>query len=280
MSTQDLITLLGYKVDAFPLFGEDVDLDIERPKVLAQVKDEIRAGWPAILWHAFTTCEWDVVAGFDDETQQFFGRGSYAGLGEAYAIADQARTTTCTAICPALGAILIGDKVRDFNAREAELSALREAVRHAHSPIPNDREESTADQDEGSDEQWVMLDGLPCYDRWVRDFKADPPRLPTMGDRYCFGVYRSTHRAASAFMRELVPKYPEARAYLEEASGHFTAEADALHEAADLLFPAWKLPEQPSMAKNKRAAALLSVARDNYARAIDEIEKALRSIGA
>jgi hypothetical protein len=280
MSTQDLITLLGYEVDALPLFGEDVDLETERPRVLARVKDEIRAGRPAILWHAFTTCEWDAVAGFDDGTQQFFGRGSYAGLGEAYAVADQARTTTCTDICPALGAILIGDSVRDFNAREVELAALREAVRHAHSPIPNEREESTTGQDEGGGEQWVMLEGLACYDRWGHDFKADPPKLPTMGDRYCFGVYRSTHRAASAFMRELAPKYPEAKVYLEEASEHFAAEADALHEAAELLFPEWQLPEQPSAEKNARAAALLSVARDNYARAIDEIGTALRAVGA
>jgi hypothetical protein len=244
------------------------------------VKDEIRAGRPAILWHAFTTCEWDVVAGFDDERQQFFGRGSYAGLEEAYAVADQARTTTCTAICPALGAILIGDKVRDFDAREAELAALQEAVRHAHSPIPNAHEESTTDPDDGGGAPWVMLDGLACYDRWVRDFKADPPKLPSMGDRYCFGVYRSTHRAAAAFMRELMPKYPEAQAPLERASGHFVAEADALHEAAELLFPEWRLPERPSVEKNARAAVLLSVARDNYARAIDEIEKVLRAVSA
>jgi hypothetical protein len=280
MSVQDLITLLGYEVDAFPLFGEDIDPEAERPRVLARVKDEIRAGRPAILWHAFTTCEWDVVAGFDDETQQFFGRGSYAGLGETYAVADQARTTTCTAICPALGAILIGDRVEDFNAREAELAALREAVRHAHSPgIPNDRDEPPTGQDVDG-EQWVMLDGLACYDRWVRDFRANPPKLPTMGDRYCFGVYRSTHRAASEFMQELMPKYSEAKVPLERASRYFVAEADALNKAAELLFPAWKLPEQPNAEKNARATELLSVARDNYARAIDEIEEVLRVIDA
>jgi hypothetical protein len=32
--------------------------------------------------------------------------------------------------------------------------------------------------------------------------------------------------------------------------------------------------------KNARAAVLLSVARDNYARAIDEIEKVLRAVSA
>jgi hypothetical protein len=128
-------------------------------------------------------------------------------------------------------------------------------------------------------EQWVMLHGLNCYDRWVRDFRSDPPRLPTMGDRYCFGVYGSTHRAASDFMLELVPKYPEVKANLKRAAKHFVTEADALNEAAAMLFPGRRLPEQADAGLNARAADRLARARDNYGHAIDEIKAALRVIG-
>jgi len=269
METQDLVKLLGYEMEYLPLHGENIDRETRVHEVLARVKDEIRAGRAAILWHAFTTCEWDVVCGFDDEQRQFLGRGSYAGW-EEYATADQTRTITCTAICPALGAVLIGDKTGEFYAREAELAALREAVRHAH---------SRWNQDRLGGDKWVMLDGLLCYDRWISDFRADPPRLPNMGDRYCFGVYRSTHRAASEFVLELVPRYPEAAEHLKQAAEHFASEADALHEGAELLFPGWQLPEKADPEKNAGVAELLSQARENYARGIDEIEGALQVIG-
>jgi len=268
MEPQELVELLGYKVEHLPLHGEDIAPKMRVHEVLARLRDEIHAGRPALLWHAFTTCEWDVVCGFDDGQQQLTGCGSTAGR-EEYATADEARTITCTDICPALGAILIGEKTSEFKAHEAELAALKEAVRHAHSR-----------QNEkllGGD-QWVMLEGLLCYDRWIHDFQADPPKVPDMGDRYCLGVYRSTHRAASEFMRELVPRYPEARPHFELASEHFSNEANALHGCAELLFPDWKLPEGPHGGRNARAVALLSAARDRYARGIDETALALRLI--
>jgi hypothetical protein len=100
-----------------------------------------------------------------------------------------------------------------------------------------------------------------------------------MGDRYCFGVNRSTHRAAAGFVRELGPKYPVAEGPFERAATHFFAEADALNEAAEMLFPGWELPQEANREINDRVAALLRVARDNYARGTDEIEGALAAIG-
>jgi hypothetical protein len=133
--------------------------------------------------------------------------------------------------------------------------------------------------DKLDDEGWVMLYGLACYDRWIRDFQTDPPRLPTMGDRYCFGVNRSTHRAAAGFVREMAAKYPEGKDSFERAASYFVGEADALNEAADMLFPGWELPQEPSRETNDRAATLLRTARDNYARGIDEIGNALAALG-
>jgi hypothetical protein len=264
MGPQELIALLGYEMEYLPLYEEGIDLEQETQRVIARVKDEIRAGRPALVWHAFTTAEWDVVCGFDDKENQFVGRGSYAGL-DGYATADQGRTATCGAICPPIGAILIGEKTGEFDAHRAEVAALEEAVAHAH---------STQNVDRLGEEGWVMLYGLACYDRWIADFESDPPRLPTMGDRYCFGVNRSTHRAAAEFMREM-SKYGQAKAHFERAAERFVAEADALNESAEMLFPGWQLPKEPSRETNDRVAALLRTARDNYARGIDEIEAAL-----
>ena len=123
MGTQDLVKLLGYEVEYLPLFGEGIDPGTQVHEVLARVKAEIRAGRPVILWHAFTTCEWDVVCGFDDVQHQFHGRGSYVGWQE-YATADQMRMVTCRAICPALGAILIDGKVGQFNAASCLIPSI------------------------------------------------------------------------------------------------------------------------------------------------------------
>ncbi|MBN1934550.1 MAG: hypothetical protein JW934_07785 [Anaerolineae bacterium] len=265
MSTQDLIALLGYEMTYLPLYGDEnqsFDLEQEAARVIARIKDEIRAGRPAIVWHAFTTAEWDVVAGFDDEQGLFFGRGSYAGI-DGYAQADQKRLSTCRDICPALGAILVGEKIGQFNAREAEIAALQEAVRHAH---------STEGQDQLSGDKWVMLHGLLCYDRWIDDWRK-PERKRTAGDSYCLGVYRSTHRIAAGFMSELALKYPQAQSNFERAAAAFTAEADALDAAVPLLW--WSAPEDPDPERNARLVPLLRQARDGYARGIDAIEAAL-----
>lgn len=270
MSTQDLLKTFGYEIEHLSLCEEGMDPTKEVHSVIARVKEEIRAGRPVIVWHAFTTAEWDVVCGFDDENHQFVGRGSYAGL-DGYATADQGRTATCGAICPPLGAILVGDKTGEYDARGSEIAALEEAVAHAH---------STENVDKLGGEQWVMLYGLACYDRWIRDFETDPARLPTMGDRYCFGVNRSTHGAAAGFLRELALKYPQVKTHLERAAEYFVTEADALNEGAGMLFPGWQLPREASREMNDKVAALLRTARDNYARAIDEIGSALGGMGA
>ena len=262
MEPRDLVALLGYEVGYLPLSEEGMDRQ-RVYEVLARVRAEIRAGRPAILWHAFTTCEWDVVCGFDDQAKLFLGRGSYVGR-EGYARADQLRTITCTDTCPSLGAILIGRKTGRLDARQAELGALREAVRHAR---------SRKGQEELSGGKWVFLEGFQCYDRWVTDFTS-PEKTRGPGDAYCLGVYRSTHRAASAFMLELAPRYPEATAALQCAASHFAAEADVLDQCVPLL--GWESPAGPDVERNAHAVALLRQARDCYVRGIGEIEEALR----
>jgi hypothetical protein len=272
MEPQDLLGLLGYEAEPLAIYGEGPDPDVHLNEVLARVKDEVRADRPVLFWNAFTNCEWDVVCGFDDDEKQLVGRGSYAGLDE-YAVADETRTLTAGAR-PPIGAIRVGEKSGTFDAREAEMAALQEAVRHAR---------STSNEDKLCGDQWVMLEGLLCYDRWVSDFQAnspaDLPKATNLGDFYCLSVYPSTHQAAAEFMRELVLKYPSAREHLAHAAEQFATEAGQLSACFEVVFPDGRLTEETDPARNARAVDLLSRARECYARGVDAIECALLQIG-
>jgi hypothetical protein len=298
MWTDALVDLLGFEIQHHKLTDSVPDFDWDQLQPLAQlyeangnvlppaesleqaeqrtmcaqvnaiieaVKSEIRAGRPAIVWHAFTFAEFDVVAGFDESIGSFYGRGSYAGAEDGYAEAPCGRMVTAAYVGGQPSAITVGERVRPFDARSAEVSTLQEAVRHA-------RSQNNADTIGG--EQWAMLDGLLCYDRWIDDWRC-PERKRTSGDSYCLGVYRSTRRAAAGFLREIAPRYPEVQSQFGRAAEGFSAEADALDAAVPLLW--WEAPEGPDPERNAQLVPLLSQARDGYARAIDEIESALES---
>ncbi len=267
MGPQELIELLGYDMEYLPLSGDGINPEERIKDTLPRIKSEIRAGRPAIVWHAFTNAEWDVVCGFDDEKKQFIGRGSYVGSKGEYATADENRTIKCEHICDPLGAILIGEKTGEFDARAAELAALKEAVRHAR---------SRENEDKLGGDKWVMLEGILCYDRWISDFKNDPEKTRGAGDAYCYGIYKSTHRTASEFLNEIAPRYPEASENLRSAATHFAAEADVLDQGEELLW--WNSPQGPDLERNAKAAELLARARDSYVNGIDEIERALKTI--
>lgn len=162
-----------------------------------------------------------------------------------------------------IGAIIIGERTGKFDARSAELSALREAVRHAH------------DRTETHEAGFPDLEGLRAYDRWVEKFQKSDSQWGD-GDSYCYYIYRTTHRAASDFLREIAPGYEKAKALLLAAADNFEAEADALDSAERLL------KADPPLADAQRNAELwpiLAKARDNYAAAIRQTEKALAAKG-
>ena len=121
-----------------------------------------------------------------------------------------------------------------------------------------------------------MLEGLLCYDRWVDEFASDPERKRGTGDSYCLGVYRSTHKRAGEYLREIAPRYPEAAEHLTEAAKHFTAEGNTLDVACSLL--GWESPEGPDPERNAKVATILSTARDSYRRGIECVEAALPKI--
>lgn len=263
----ELARLFGYQAEQFPLFDDTVKGDQPAPDELLyamidRVKESIRSGRPVLVWHAFTFAEWDVVAGFDDERKIFYGRGSYQGL-DGYAEASWTRPRGCLDICPANGAIFIGEKTGEFNAEKAELVSLNNAVAHAQS-------QKNADKMGGSD--WVFLEGFLAYQRWINDFKS-PEKTRGSGDAYCYGVYRSTHRAAADYLKELAPRYPATQDILLAASSSFNAEADILDQAESLL--GWNSPEGPDPERNRQASIILEQAFSHYQRGIESIEEAL-----
>lgn len=266
----ELVRKFGYHAEAMPLFNETMQRDQRAPDelmdaLIERIQAEIRLNHPVLVWHAFTNAEWDVVAGYDDMRKLFYGRGSYAGL-DGYAEAPQTRPRDAVDICPAFGAIIIGEKIGRFDARAAEIASLKEAVAHAHS-------QKNVDKLGGGD--WVFLQGFRAYERWVSDFR-NPQKPRTSGDAYCYGVYRSTHRAASDYLVELSARYPRAGDPLLEASRHFAAEADILSRGESLLW--WNSPEGIDPARNQQAAALLEGACASYHRGMEAIEKAIEYI--
>mgnify|MGYP000975596429 FL=1 len=103
--------------------------------------------------------------------------------------------------------------------------------------------------------------------------QAHPQSTASLGSRYCYGIYRSTHRTAAEFMRELSAKVPEARLALSQAAGAFAAEADALDACMPDL--GWQAPGELDAEATRQAHRLLSQARDAYVRGIEEIGLAL-----
>jgi hypothetical protein len=275
MGTDNLIRLLGYECERVGLGGPESDPKTQLPALLARIKDEIRAGRPALVWNAFTIAEFDVVCGFDEEKHELIGRGSYKGLDE-YATAPESRIAEHD-VAPAFGAVLIGRKVADFDARAAEIAALREAVLHAHG---------------ASASLGFMPTGLACYDAWIasyqnrgsliraktRDGKQDLGWVAAQSgdDFYPLTIWPSTRQAAADFLRELAPKYPAAAAHLDAAAGHFERESEALAACRDTLGDRSK---EPTPEQCVSAAAHLREARACYSLGIAEIARALRVIG-
>lgn len=271
----DLLSLLGYESERVEFDGETEPAH-QLPRVLARIKEEIRAGRPVLVWNALTTAEFDVVCGFDEDKHELIGRGSYRGL-EGYASANESRPADHK-VAPVIGAILIGRKVRSFDARAAEIAALREALLHAHG--------ASASIFPG------MPAGLACYDVWIasyqnrgmlvraksRDGAQDLGWVAAQSgdDFYPLTIWPGTRQAAADFLREIAPRYPEAATRLETAADHFAQESRALAACRDVL---GDRSEPPSADQSLRAAGHLRVARAMYQLGIEDIARALRAIG-
>jgi hypothetical protein len=173
-----------------------------------------------------------------------------------------------------LGALFLGEKTCSFDADLAEREALEWAVQHARSPSDRLCCPPSAD-----DQPWRFRNGIGCYEWWANAYRSAPDtRVPDFGERYCLGVYSSTHQAGADFCRELAQKYPApAREAFTRAAAAMDEDAAALRALLDLLFPGFQVPQSADVERSVKAVDLLTQARAAYTRAVDEIESALQS---
>lgn len=277
MEPKELIERLGYEAEEIKLGNVPKEkLDAAVADTVAKVKDEIRAGRAAIVWHAFTNAEFDVVSGFDDIEKAFIGYGSYKGNDKGPARGPETHLGTCGNICPVVGAILVKGKKGELDAREAELDALLEAIRHGRSP----RDRFLAEVATG-EIPWRFQNGLACYDAWIRQFALDPAqKVPDgAGNHYPLNVYASVRQAAPEFLRSIAAKYPRGQQELLAAAACFERDAAALHGVQE-LFGGWgpKRWKKPEPEKARATIALLKEAKGNYAEGIDHLSVALQSV--
>lgn len=268
MGPPELLRILGYECEPGSLGNaKPEELPAATAESVKRIRTEIDAGRAVVVFHAFTTAEYDVVFGYDSRAGQFLGRGSYKGNDKPYEAADEKRMSTCGSICPAIGAVFIGAKTGKLDARAAEVAALKEAVQHAR--WKEDPKKLPADK-------WTMFYGLACFDRWAADWRAAPKGHPG-GSQYCYGVFRGRHRAAGDFLHEIAPKYAKGGLLMAQAAERFNKEADVLDSGENLL--GWNAPKEPTPDQCAKAADTLQRARDEYAAGIDLIEKALMAEG-
>ena len=253
--TSDFIKSLGYEVGEYPCFDKDGN-DIT-DKMVEAVKRHIDSGKPALVWHAFTMAEWDVVCGYDNELKQFVGRGTHKGAGEL-AREPWDRAKTVRDICPAFGAILIGAKTAAFDERAAEKKSIENAVRHARKIRAENEPE------------WA-LEGIESYKRLAARYAASGA-YRDIADGYCFDVYASVRGGAVGFLRQIAPKYDDpTAAHLLKAAEHFEREQALMKSAQPLL--GWNSPAGIDEERSAKLAPILAQAADAYEKAIECLEK-------
>jgi hypothetical protein len=264
MSLQQLIKLLGYDYEELPFNESSGEADFER--MLQAVCASVDNGVPALVWNAFAPCEWGIVTGYDDAEKIFYGRVPWRD-GVACATDEYEKGPWDKAKEEAglvgLLAVIIKDKTGALNRREAEMSALKEAVRHANDPENTDKINSS---------EWVFLQGKAALNRWADDF-LKPEKERGAGDSYCLDIYSSCHARAGEFLREIAGNYPSAARSLKESAQYFDKEAECLQKLFPLL--TWSSPWGADADRNIKAYPLLKEASENYNKAVDMLEAAL-----
>jgi len=250
----DFLQYLGYEVSQYPCF--DADGNDVTDAMIEAVKKSIDNGKAAMVFHAFRDAEWDVVCGYDEETKQFIGKGTYIG---DYARQPWERAKTCGNICPTFSAVIVGNKVKEFNSSEAEIRSLKSAVAHGRK--------------ETDELELYKTEGIQGYKKWAAMFAA-PGADRGVADSYCYDTYSSVRKAAVIYLRTLSDKYAgEAAAQLRNAADAFETEVGKLASARPYI--SWDSPWGVDENRSKLLAPILSEAAAAYEKGIGFIEKAL-----
>lgn len=255
----DLLNLLGYEIAEVPCYSPVGEKLTE--KMIEAVKEQIDSGKPALVWHAMTNAEWDVVFGYDEGKGIFYGRGSYWLDAEEYHTEPWNRAEKAVNICPAFSAVLIGEKKRKFDARRAEVNALRNATAHARTV-----------KDKPEDGGWYSYEGIQALRKWSEAY-SNPGKDRDLADAYCFDIYHSTHATASVFLREIACYYPETEMLFLKAADYIEEEAKVFRSCAPYL--GWSSPWGVNEERSKAVAPLLEKVSELYEKAIVCIEQGL-----
>ncbi|MDF2542489.1 MAG: hypothetical protein K0S47_2207 [Herbinix sp.] len=261
MWTTDLIKLLGYEYTEYPCYGSNGEN--LTTTMISAIQAQIDDGKPVLVWHAMTSAEWDVVCGYDEENRIFFGRGSYWGP-EANEYHTEAwdRAEKAMEICPAFGAVIIGDKKGTYDAKNAEINALRDAVAHARTR-----------KDQPEESGWYSYEGLQALRKWAEAY-SNPGKDRDLADAYCFDIYHSTHATAPVFLREIACHFPEAtEKLLQEAADYMEEEAKTFQSCSPYL--GWNSPWGVNEERSQAVAPLLAKVANLYEKAIECIEQGL-----
>lgn len=258
----DFIRLLGYEYREHPCFGPNGENLTD--EMVTAVRTQIDSGRPALVWHALTSAEWDVVCGYDKEDKLFYGRGTNRGF-ESNNCEPWDRAAAAVKICPAFGSITIGAKTNDLDARKAEIAALRDAVAHAR---------TVKDKPEAGG--WYSYEGIQSLRKWSEAY-SNPGKERELADAYCFQVYRSIHGTAAGFLREIAPNYSAAAGeLLLKAAEIMEKEAKIFSQCSPYLgFDSpWGVDEE----RSRMVAPLLCETAGLYEKAVESLEKALAVI--
>lgn len=243
---------MGYDAKEYPCVDKDGN-DIT-DKMIKAVKESIDNGKTVTVWHAFREEEWDVVCGYDEEAKQFIGKGTYIG-DYARQPWDRAKTSNIHGI----GAVVVGGKLADFNAREAEIKSLKSAVAHARK--------------ESDETELHKTEGIQGYKKWAAYFAA-PGADRGVADSYCYDTYSSVRKAAVIYLRTLADKYGgKAVTHLQDAAEAFEIEVGKLEKARPYI--SWDSPWGVDENRSKMLAPILNEAAAAYEKGIRLIEKAL-----
>ena len=262
--TTDFIKSLGYEIEEYSCFDEKGN-DIT-DKMIEAVKKHIDSGKPALVFHAFSAAEFDVVCGYDEQAKHFIGRSSLHGNGDEYAREPWDRAKTCD-MCPAFGAVLIKCKTNEFDKKQAEINSLIKAVRHGRQKLAKHAPSHEAN-------------GIEFYHKWMDEY-ANEGKERGVADAYCYDVFSSVRKAGIIYLRGLADNYgdnnTEVRDKLHYAAASFEKEALELEKAYPYL--SWESPWGIDEDRSKNLAPILKAAAGYYEKAIEYLEKALEAIG-